>query len=34
MKKGMTTLRDDAIKKCALGVTTLDEVVRVTSEDE
>lgn len=34
MKKGMDTLRDDAFKKLAQGVTTLDEVLRVTSEDE
>ncbi len=34
MKQGMTTLRDDALKKFAAGVTTLDEVIRVTSEDD
>ncbi len=34
IKKGMTTLRDDAIKKMCLGLTTIDEVIRVTSEDE
>ncbi len=34
VKNGMITLRDDAIRKVAQGVTTLDEVVRVTTEDE
>ncbi len=34
LKKGMITLREDALKKFALGLTTLDEVIRVTSEDE
>ncbi len=34
VKNGMTTLRDDALKKCLQGVTTLDEVVRITTEDE
>jgi len=34
IKNGMTTLRDDALKKCLQGVTTLDEVVRITTEDE
>jgi type IV pilus assembly protein PilB len=34
MKKGMTTLREDAVKKFCQGITTLDEVVRVTTEDE
>ncbi|MCG3176354.1 MAG: Type II secretion system protein E [Candidatus Omnitrophica bacterium] len=34
VSKGMTTLRDDAIKKCFAGLTTPDEVFRVTSEDE
>ena len=33
-KKGMTTLREDALKKMCQGMTTLDEVIRVTSEDE
>ncbi len=33
-KNGMTTLREDAIKKMCQGVTTLDEVIRVTTEDE
>ena len=30
----MSTLREDAIKKCCRGDTTLDEVIRVTAEDE
>lgn len=30
----MSTLRDDALKKCCRGDTTLDEVIRVTAEDE
>lgn len=34
ISKGMTTLREDALKKFCQGLTTLDEVVRVTSEDE
>jgi type IV pilus assembly protein PilB len=34
LKKGMVTLREDALRKFALGMTTLDEVIRVTSEDE
>ncbi len=34
IKTGMSTLRDDAVKKCCQGVTTLDEVIRVTTEDE
>jgi len=31
--KGMLTLWDDAIKKFTLGLTTLEEVLRVTSEE-
>jgi type IV pilus assembly protein PilB len=31
--KGMVTLWDDAIKKFGLGLTTLEEVLRVTSEE-
>lgn len=31
---GMTTLREDALKKMCQGLTTIDEVIRVTSEDE
>ncbi len=34
VKNGMDTLRDDALKKWVSGITTLDEVLRVTSEDE
>ena len=34
VSKGMTTLREDALKKMCQGLTTLDEVIRVTSEDE
>ncbi len=34
LKHGMVTLREDALKKFAAGLTTLDEVIRVTSEDE
>ena len=30
----MSTLREDALKKFARGDTTLDEVIRVTAEDE
>ncbi|OGW80941.1 MAG: hypothetical protein A3C47_05735 [Omnitrophica bacterium RIFCSPHIGHO2_02_FULL_51_18] len=33
-KKGMDTLREDALKKLSTGVTTMEEVLRVTSEDE
>ncbi len=33
-KKGMSTLREDALKKMCLGSTTMDEVIRVTTEDE
>jgi len=29
----MMTLRDNAIQNCIMGVTTLEEVLRVTSED-
>lgn len=32
-KSGMTTLRDDAWAKALNGITSLDEVVRVTKED-
>ncbi len=34
IKHGLVTLRDDALIKLCQGVTTLDEVIRVTSEDE
>ncbi len=33
IKKGMATLREDALKKVCLGMTTLDEILRVTSEE-
>ena len=29
----MMTLRDNAIENCIMGITTLEEVLRVTSED-
>jgi type IV pilus assembly protein PilB len=32
-KKGMMTLRDNAVENCLMGITTLEEVLRVTSED-
>ena len=32
-EKHMMTLRDNAIQNCIMGVTTLEEVLRVTSED-
>jgi general secretion pathway protein E len=33
LKKGMCTLRDDGLRKVARGVTTTEEVVRVTQDD-
>ena len=30
---GMTTLRQDGWHRCCLGVTTVEEVLRVTHED-
>jgi len=33
-KNGMRTLRDDALRKAAAGLTTLAEVIRVTASDE
>jgi type IV pilus assembly protein PilB len=33
-KLGMTTLYDDGIRKVCLGITTLDEVFRVTKRVE
>jgi type IV pilus assembly protein PilB len=33
-KEGMTTMREDALIKAARGLTTLEEVVRVTAQDE
>ena len=32
-EKGMMTLRDNAVENCVMGITTLEEVLRVTSED-
>lgn len=32
-EKGMMTLRDNAVENCIMGVTTLEEVLRVTAED-
>jgi len=32
-KKGMVTLFEDAMHKCAAGQTTLEEVLRITSGD-
>jgi type IV pilus assembly protein PilB len=32
-KLGMKTLRDSALENCAMGVTTLEEALRITSED-
>ncbi len=34
VKQGMLTLREDALCKLCQGITTLDEVIRVTVEDE
>ena len=33
VKRGMKTLRDNALENLASGVVTLEEVLRVTSED-
>lgn len=33
VKKGMKTLRDDVLQKCAKGLTTLDEVLRSTTKE-
>jgi type II secretory ATPase GspE/PulE/Tfp pilus assembly ATPase PilB-like protein len=32
-EKGMMTLRDNAVENCMMGITTIEEVLRVTSED-
>ena len=32
-RKGMLTLREDALRKAAMGITSMDEVLRVTQED-
>ncbi|MCM8783320.1 MAG: type IV-A pilus assembly ATPase PilB [Candidatus Omnitrophica bacterium] len=34
IKQGMETLRDDGIRKAISGITTLEEVLRVTQEEE
>jgi type II secretory ATPase GspE/PulE/Tfp pilus assembly ATPase PilB-like protein len=34
VKKGMTTLRDDGLEKVSRGITTLEEVLRVTQDDQ
>ncbi len=34
VKNGMRTLRMDAVEKFKQGITTLEEVTRVTAEDE
>ncbi len=34
MKNGMLTLREDAVVKCCMGITTVEEVIRVTTGDE
>jgi len=34
VRDGMLTLREAAIKKMALGLTTFEEVLRVTSEPD
>jgi general secretion pathway protein E len=33
LSRGMKTLRDDGLAKVAAGMTTVEEVVRVTQED-
>lgn len=33
-KEGMSTMREDALRKAAAGLTSLEEVLRVTSADE
>ena len=34
VKNGMISLREDAMKKCLMGLTSLTEVIRITSEDD
>ena len=34
IKNGMRTLRDDAMRKAATGTTTLEEVIRLTVNDD
>jgi general secretion pathway protein E len=33
VSRGMRSLRDDGLAKVAAGITTLEEVLRVTQED-
>jgi len=33
VSKGMKTLREDGLLKVAAGITTIEEVLRVTQED-
>jgi general secretion pathway protein E len=33
VSKGMRTLRDDGLAKAAAGITSLEEVLRVTQEE-
>jgi general secretion pathway protein E len=33
ISKGMKTLREDGLEKAAAGITTIEEVLRVTQED-
>jgi type IV pilus assembly protein PilB len=33
-KEGMSTMREDALRKAALGLTSIEEVLRITSADE
>ena len=33
MDMGMRTLREDGLKKIMAGITTIEEVIRVTQED-
>ena len=33
VKRGMTSLRQDGARKVAAGLTTIEEVLRVTQED-
>ena len=32
--RGMSTLRDDGMAKVGLGITTVEEVLRVTSDED
>ena len=33
VSRGMKTLRDDGLTRAAAGITTIEEVLRVTQED-